>query len=164
MKKNFIFFLFSIILTSEICIAENEFPLQDLTIEKLSTATTNIGDLVKNKKIILVDFWASWCEPCKMSFPFYNDLFKKYKNEIQIIGISLDEEAQDAENFIKKSQPLFPTFIDAKNKSIKILKIPAIPYLFILNSKLEILDKVRGFDKSEKNKINELLKSQIEQK
>lgn len=133
--------------------SENKFAIDQLTANRLSNTQSDIVELAKNKKLIFVDFWASWCEPCKQSFPYYSDLYKKHSSDILFVGISLDDEISDAEAFIKKSTPTFPTYIDLKSASVKKFKIPAIPYLFILNDQLEIIEKIRGFDKAEKEKI-----------
>ncbi len=141
--------------------SENKFALEQLTATRLSNAQAEIIELAKNKKLIFVDFWASWCEPCKESFPYYSDLYKKHKSEILFVGISLDDEISDAEAFIKKSQPVFPTYIDLKSASVKKFKIPAIPYLFVLNAQLEIIDKIRGFDSTEKEKLNQIIQKHL---
>lgn len=140
---------------------DNKFAFDQMTIHRLSNSHSDIIELTKNKKLIFVDFWASWCEPCKQSFPYYSDLYKKHSNDILFVGISLDDETSDAEAFIKKSQPSFPTYIDLKSSSIKKFKIPAIPYLFVLNDQFEIIEKIRGFDKTEKEKIIQLINRKI---
>ena len=54
-------------------------------------------------KIIYLDFWASWCGPCRQSFPWMNSIQEKYKtNNFQVIGINLDALPEDAEKFLGK--------------------------------------------------------------
>lgn len=75
-------------------------------------------------KVVVVDFWASWCGPCAQSIPFLNSLKAKYADKIEIIGVNVDEEINEAQAFITKHQPSFtlgrsedqhcPTLFDVK--------------------------------------------------
>src|SRR5664279_662113 len=59
-------------------------------------------------KVVIVDFWASWCGPCKDSFPVMNDLQKKYADKgLVIIGINEDEEKSDMQDFLKDNAATF---------------------------------------------------------
>ena len=59
--------------------------------------STKLSDL--KGQVVYVDFWASWCKPCRASFPWMNDMTQKYKDKgLNVIAINLDEDSKDARN------------------------------------------------------------------
>jgi len=54
-------------------------------------------------KVVLIDYWATWCPPCKRSMPFFNDLRNELADSgFEIIAVSVDEDSEDASSFLKK--------------------------------------------------------------
>jgi cytochrome c biogenesis protein CcmG/thiol:disulfide interchange protein DsbE len=69
-------------------------------------------------KVLIVDFWATWCEPCKKSFPKLQELYTKYKGQLEIVAISEDEENQGLKDFADShGSAKFPIVFD-EGKSI----------------------------------------------
>lgn len=116
----------------------------------------------KPPKVILVDLWASWCEPCKATLPYYISLQKKYSEHVQFMGVSVDDDRADALQFLKENKFEFAAFHDKQKLLQKAHKVEAIPMFYILNSKLEIVATFRGskpqHQKEIANKLVELLK------
>jgi thioredoxin 1 len=75
----------------------------------------NFEEIVKNNEKVVVDFWASWCMPCKMVAPIFEKLAEKYKNEIIFGKLNVDENPDIASKFNIMS---IPTFIIFKNGEI----------------------------------------------
>jgi thiol-disulfide isomerase/thioredoxin len=109
-------------------------------------------------KITLIDFWASWCKPCRQSIPSYNKIAAKYKDRgLQIIGINEDENVGDLDRFLKDVMPSFSVFRDPGKEMGKTFKVEALPTLFVLNRNVQIVAMVKGY--SPKNE--EFLEKQI---
>ena len=113
-------------------------------------------------KILYVDFWASWCTPCKKSFPFMNDISKNYPSDkFQVIAINMDETRGDAEKFLKNYPANFNVYTNPNNKLAKTLQLPGLPIAYIVNADGEIVARHAGFSSSKKAKkikqINELM-------
>ena len=84
-------------------------------------------------KVVVVDFWASWCGPCKASFPAFTELHEKFADKgLVIVAVSIDEDKGDMEGFLKKAKVPFATVRDAKQKLAEKLSIESIPTTFIL--------------------------------
>ncbi|MFV8257815.1 TlpA family protein disulfide reductase [Bdellovibrio bacteriovorus] len=135
--------------------------------KRLPTVSLNKSD-IKNLedlqgKVVLVDFWASWCEPCKAALPHYNSLYKKYRNQgLVVLGVNEDEEAAERDAFLKTVKLDFPLFHDQGRLVLEDFKVLALPTLYVFDKKLKPVVFYRGYD--EKNsqalekKIQELLK------
>lgn len=84
-------------------------------------------------KVVVVDFWASWCGPCKASFPAFRELHEKFAAQgLVILAVSLDEDKGDMAGFLKKAKVPFSVLRDAKQKLVEKLAIESIPTTFIL--------------------------------
>ena len=84
-------------------------------------------------KIVLVDFWASWCTPCKASFPMMAKLHADYAARgLVIAAVSVDEKSAAAQAFAKKLAPPFPTLHDAAQKLVKQVVVPAMPTSYLV--------------------------------
>lgn len=85
-------------------------------------------------KIVIVDFWASWCKPCKQSFPALNELQAKYAAQgVIIIGVNVDENSADMETFLKKIPATFPIVRDGAQKLVANTGINTMPSSFVLD-------------------------------
>ncbi len=98
-------------------------------------------------KLVLVDFWATWCGPCRMEIPGFVKLYNKYREKgLVIIGVSLDQNGWEAVNpFVKEYQVPYPIVIATREVTEAYGGIPAIPTTFIISPQGKILEKVVGF-------------------
>ena len=85
-------------------------------------------------KVIMVDFWASWCDPCKDSFPAMEELQKKYGPEgFVIVAINVDENRADMDDFLKKNPAGFAVVRDGAQKLVAKAGIETMPSSFLLD-------------------------------
>lgn len=112
-------------------------------------------------KIVIIDFWATWCPPCRRGIPDLIDIQKKYSEQVVIIGISLDTETKpDVMPFIKQYGINYPIVYGNMEVVQSYGNIQAIPTSFIVDQNGQIVDKHVGLvDKAAYlSKIEELLK------
>ncbi len=84
-------------------------------------------------KVLLVDFWASWCAPCKASFPAYARLQAEFGSRgLAVIAVSADENPAAYESFLKKMQPSFATVRDEAHQLARAVNVPAMPTCFLV--------------------------------
>jgi thiol-disulfide isomerase/thioredoxin len=110
-------------------------------------------------KVVLVDFWASWCGPCKASFPVLNKLHDTYASKgLVIIGIGVDEEEAKYKSFASKMGARFPLVHDSQHKAAAFFNPPSMPTSFIVDRKGVIRHVHTGFRgaKTEAEYISEI--------
>jgi cytochrome c biogenesis protein CcmG/thiol:disulfide interchange protein DsbE len=97
-------------------------------------------------KVVVLDFWASWCVPCRRSFPWWNTMQAKYTDAgLVIIGVNLDNDAREAEKFLDEFPADFRIYTDADKSLAKEYGVQAMPTTFIIGRDGEIIAKHYGF-------------------
>jgi thiol-disulfide isomerase/thioredoxin len=85
-------------------------------------------------KVSLVDFWASWCAPCKASFPAMAKLYNEYSGRgLQVVAVSIDEKPGAAIAFWKKMSPPFVALHDHNQKLVEQVVVPTMPTSYLLD-------------------------------
>lgn len=84
-------------------------------------------------KVVIVDFWATWCEPCRQSFPAYQGLVDKLGGELVVIGVSVDEEPDGIPAFVKETGVRFPIAWDEGQGVSKSYRPPGMPTSFVVD-------------------------------
>lgn len=103
--------------------------------------------LTENKgNVVYVDFWASWCVPCRKSFPWMTDMQNKYRQKgLRVITINVDAEHQLAELFLKENIANFPIIFDPKGQVADAFHLKGMPSSFVINRTGEITYAHVGF-------------------
>ncbi len=115
-----------------------------------------------NGKVVYLDFWASWCAPCRTSFPLLNKLHQKLKGQgFEVVAINLDEDKAKAEAFLKEIPVEFTILRDAKGEWSDKYVVESMPTSFIIDKQGVIQNIHKGFTSDDINelehKITELL-------
>jgi peroxiredoxin len=99
----------------------------DFSLEALSGGEVELEDLSK-KGPVLVNFWATWCAPCKAEIPFLNELTQKYQGKgLSIVGISSQEEKEVVASFVRRFQVQYPVLLDLDADVAKEYGLFAVP-------------------------------------
>jgi thiol-disulfide isomerase/thioredoxin len=111
--------------------------------------------------VILLDFWASWCVPCKASFPVMNDLQKRYADRgLTIVAVSVDDTREKMDQFLKAHPVLFTTVRDANQKLVAAADVETMPTSLLIDRAGKIRFIHNGFygDKSAREYTDEIEK------
>jgi thiol-disulfide isomerase/thioredoxin len=97
-------------------------------------------------KVVLVDFWASWCGPCKASFPALNRLQEKYASKgLVIIGVGVDDDAAKYKEFTTEMKAKFSVVHDSSHKAAAFFNPPSMPASYLTDRKGVIRHVHNGF-------------------
>lgn len=110
-------------------------------------------------KIVLVDFWASWCAPCKKSFPTLDELGRRYgTNSFVVLAINVDEHRGNMEKFLKANPVGFTVVRDAEQKLVETASVQAMPTSFLLDTTGRVRFLHQGYlgDETRKEYIREI--------
>lgn len=103
---------------------------------------------------LYVDFWASWCVPCKKSFPFMHELQAKYQDSnFKVIAISVDDNKNNASDFLAKQAINFDVFHDPEGKVASYFELPGMPTSYLVDPTGKIVATHVGFKASTKEKL-----------
>jgi cytochrome c biogenesis protein CcmG, thiol:disulfide interchange protein DsbE len=84
-------------------------------------------------KVVIVDFWATWCVPCKQSFPAYQKLVTHMAGDLVVIGISQDDDAKGIPAFLSETGAKFPVVWDDGKAVAKAYDPPSMPTAFVID-------------------------------
>ena len=103
------------------------------------------------QKPVVLNFWASWCGPCRIEGPELVRLYEEYKDDLEIYAVNLTENdsVEKAKDFSEEMGFTFPVLLDEKGQASKLYQIQAVPTSFFISKDGVITDQIIGFGKPE---------------
>lgn len=119
-------------------------PAPDFSLEALDGKTTHLSDF--RGKAVLLNFWATWCGPCKIEMPWFVDFQKQYGSQgLQIVGVAMDDASkEDIGKFAKDMGVNYPILIGKESVGDQYGGVPALPETFLIARDGKIVDKIIG--------------------
>lgn len=112
------------------------------------------GDAVELKayrgRPVILDFWASWCEPCKTAMPFFDELQAKYGEAVVVIGVSVDERTEAMKEALAQRPVRFLIVHDQAGTLAQRLEVSTMPSTYLLDQEGVVKKVHRGFVESDK--------------
>lgn len=86
--------------------------------------------------VVMVNFWASWCGPCRQEMPILDDLQKRFKKVgFTVLGVNIDEDVADAKGLLKEIQVSFPVVFDSNSKISELYQLDSMPTTVMVDRK-----------------------------
>jgi len=115
-------------------------------------------------KVVYIDFWASWCGPCRASFPWMNEMHRKYADQgLEIIAVNLDQEPELAEEFIAEMNPAFRVEMTGGPRLAEEFGVDTMPTSYIIDRDGNARIRHKGFHDSKRTAYEQELKELIKQ-
>jgi thiol-disulfide isomerase/thioredoxin len=123
------------------------------------------GSTIQEGDVVYVDFWASWCVPCRLSFPWMAVVVGKYREKgLQVVTINVDRDAGAASKFLKDTGASLPVVFDASGKLAKLYDLQVMPTSFVYGRDGTLRLRKEGFDPKEVESTERLIQKLLEEK
>ncbi len=110
-------------------------------------------------KVVYLDFWASWCEPCKKSFPWLHDIKQRYAEKgFEVVAVNLDKDRKLADEFLKVMDVNFLVAFDESGESASKYKLKGMPSSYLIGRDGKLYASHIGFIEKDKNKLEQAIK------
>lgn len=111
-------------------------------------------------QVVYVDFFASWCGPCKQSFPWMMDVQQRFKDKgFVVLGINVDKDKELADKFLKQFRPTFPIVFDSEGRLAEQMKVEGMPSSLIFDRDGKVRFVHTGFRIDERLVLEDELRS-----
>jgi peroxiredoxin len=120
-------------------------PLKDLTFLNTAGEEVTLQQLSTGKRVVVLNFWASWCAPCRVEMPSFSKVYSdREKDGVLILGINEDEDRSNMETYLNERPVHFPILIDRESAAMKQLGVRALPTTIIVDGDGKVLQVQEG--------------------
>ena len=113
-------------------------------------------------KVVIVDFWASWCVPCRQSFPWLNDMYDEYTDDgLVILGVNTNDDDAEAQQFLEEFPAKFEIFYDPEGRLAQDFGVVAMPSSYVFSRDGELDTRHLGFLRSRRDEYEAVIQRLI---
>ena len=136
-------------------------PAPDFTLKSNSGKNIKLSEL--RGQVVMINFWASWCGPCRQEMPLLDQLYQRYQPMgFTLLGVNVEEDSSAADKILKEIPVSFPVLYDNKSKVSESYQVQAMPSTFLIDrdGKLRYLHKGYrpGTEEDYQKQIRELIR------
>lgn len=135
-------------------------PAPDFTLKSTSGKNVRLAELKGD--VVLVNFWATWCGPCRQEMPLLEKINKKYKDlGFTMLGINVEEDTSGMEKYLKDVPVTFPILNDGKNSVAKLYGVDGMPNTVIIDRNGVVRHVHRGYKPGYEEKYEQQVKQLV---
>jgi thiol-disulfide isomerase/thioredoxin len=113
-------------------------------------------------QVVMLNFWASWCGPCRQEMPLLENIYKKYnKLGFTLIGVNVEPDSKEAEGFLKQTPVSFPVIYDKDSAVSKAYDVQGMPSTVIIDRKGNIRVLHRGYKPGDENEYLDSIRTLV---
>lgn len=132
------------------------------------TLPSNSGDNVRlaeqRGQVVMLNFWASWCGPCRREMPLLDGIYERYKSAgFVLYGVNVEEENSEAKKLLQLLGVTFPILYDTESKVSSLYQVDAMPTTVLIDKKGEIRYVNRGYKPGDETKYREQIRELIQE-
>lgn len=114
-------------------------------------------------QVVVINFWASWCNPCRQELPLLNKIYTQYRNAgFMLLAVNVDDNRRDAEAMLKRMNLRFPTLFDGDKNVAKLYGVDMMPATLVIDRDGRVRYVHRGYydgyERKYEQQVRELLK------
>jgi thiol-disulfide isomerase/thioredoxin len=139
---------------------EADGPAPDFTLKSLGGKNLKLSELAGN--VVLINFWASWCGPCREEMPLLNALHNKYAPlGFTVLGVNVEEDVGGAKGFLNNYPVDFPILLDSNNQVSKEYQVIAMPTTVVVDRDGNMRFLHRGYKSGDEAKYRKMVKKLV---
>jgi thiol-disulfide isomerase/thioredoxin len=117
---------------ARISLLRKRVPIEDFSLPLLTGGTQTLSGL--KGKVVFLNFWATWCPPCKSEMPSMDSLYRRFRERgLEFLAVDIQEARDSVEHFVSESRLSFPVALDESGRVSSIYGIRSIPTTFIID-------------------------------
>ncbi len=158
--RSIVILLFGILLTAT-CFADTNQPAPDFTLKSMEGSNLRLSEY--RGQVVMLNFWASWCGPCRQEMPLLDEIYQRYsKAGFVLFGVNVENNIELVQQTLQDIPVTFPVLLDDEGKVSKLYDISAMPstYLIDRNGQMRYLHKgyKPGYENDYRKQIRELIR------
>ena len=120
-------------------------PMPGFTLRDAAGAEVSLDQVLRDNKFVAINFWASWCGPCRLEMPSFEKLYqKRHRDGFVILGINEDQKPGDMADYLRDRPVTFPVLLDADGALMKRLGLEALPTTILVRRDGKIAQVFQG--------------------
>jgi thiol-disulfide isomerase/thioredoxin len=113
-------------------------------------------------RVVYVDFWASWCTPCKRSFPFMNELHQRYAAQgLEVVAVNVDRKREDADRFLRQVPAAFTVVFDPAGSAPAAFGVKSMPSAYVIDAEGRVAYVENGFREERRTEVEERVRAAL---
>ncbi len=135
----------------------------DFTLQGIDGKTYTLSEL--KGKVVLLDFWAVWCPPCRRSIPFFQSLYERYRDSgLVVVGVSVDKDRSRLVGFVRNMGVTYPILWDRDGIVADLYNAYSLPTTLIIDAQGNVVLKRVGFSDSHATLYEETVKRLLKER
>ncbi|NVJ49537.1 MAG: TlpA family protein disulfide reductase [Gammaproteobacteria bacterium] len=151
---------FAVVIAASLPLAASEMkkPAPDFTLKSMTGENVKLSELRGN--VVMINFWASWCGPCRQEMPLLDEFYKKYKKlGFVLLGVNVEEDSSKAAGYLKEVPVSFPILYDNTNSVSKLYDVDAMPSTVLVDREGNVRFLHRGYKPGDEKEYKRLMKA-----
>jgi peroxiredoxin len=160
--KAFVVVLVAVALTPAMA-GDGKDPAPDFKLPVRSGQSMALSDL--KGQVVLINFWASWCGPCRKEMPVLDQLYQRYKPlGFTLLGVNVEEDSAAAESWLKDTPVSFPILFDRKNSVSKLYDVTAMPSTVLVDRQGHVRYLHFGYNPGTENEYQDQIRGLVRER
>ena len=135
-------------------------PAPDFTLKSASGENIKLSEL--RGQVVLINFWASWCGPCRQEMPLLDQMYQKYGPlGFTLLGVNVEQDTKDAERMLKDAPVTFPILFDAENQVSKLYDVTAMPSTVLVDRDGKVRYMHKGYQPGYENEYQTQIRALV---
>jgi peroxiredoxin len=146
--------------TTPAAVLANGAPAPSFQLDSMAGKKLNLSDL--RGKVVLLNFWASWCGPCRKEMPILEQMYRQYQSKgVTLVGVNVEPSSDDAVKWLKSTPVTFPILFDRDSSVSKLYQVQGMPNTVIVDRKGKVRYIHRGYKPGEESDYLDQIRSLV---